>query len=143
MSKDRIRSLFEPFVKTWADDAEYPVAFEDVPFTPPELNPSDPNDSVYLRVWVIPARTTNEDVAGVHRAYRGVLQIDVVYPKGAGRLGDQIAARIVDLVQVNLRLTTSAGFAVQVMTPMSEGPAIDGEHTNTVPVSCTYRSDTI
>lgn len=138
MSQSAIRSLLETRIKLWADTNDYPIAFEDQPFTPP----ADPAQA-YLRVFLLPAFTRSDDLAGDHRSYTGVLQIDImtVRDKGPGE-GERILRALELLLPVNLRLTDGA-FSVSVITPLSAGPTLPDGARRHVPTSLRYRADTI
>lgn len=138
MSNKLIRQLFEARLNTWAK-ARNPVlrvAFQDVAFTPN-------SGETYLRCFLLPATTDSNDLQGVHRAYRGIWQVSIVKPVGgglgsAGGIEDELAA----LFPNNLQLT-SGTFKVFVRTPISAAPALIDSLNTTVPVSCSYRADTI
>lgn len=138
MSNKLIRQLFETRLNTWAK-ARNPVlrvAFQDVPFTPA-------SGETYLRCFLLPATTSSEDLQGVHKAYRGTWQVSIVKPAGgglgaAGGIEDELAA----LFPNNLQLTSGA-FKVYVRTPMSAAPALVDSLNTTIPVSLSYRADTI
>lgn len=135
MSDKRIRALLETRLKSWADSKSISVAFENVPFTD--------TGSTYLRAFLLPARTISQSVAGDHRGYSGIFQINIVGDSGigAGAL-HSIADSISALYPVNLRLTDSTGFTVQVVTPSSESAGIAADGNFTIPVSLQYRADT-
>lgn len=57
-------------------------------------------------------------------------------------MAETLAADLEVLFPLNLRLA-SGEFAVQIITPCSEGPSISGDTHFMVPVSFTYRADTI
>lgn len=144
MSDLAVRRIYESRIQQYIDQKGYGVAFQNVPFQPPTIAADNPEAGVYLRVYVLPARTTSEDLEGRHRCYRGVVQIDVVTPRNIGPgLAGRLAAELDDLFQVNLRLTDANGFVVQVMTPASPGPEFPGEAEYAIPVSFEYRADRI
>lgn len=73
----------------WADAEGIPVAWENVPFTPP-------SDGFYLAVHDMPATPRTLDLGLRCRIYSGVYQINVVAPVGKGRtdvvaLADRVA----------------------------------------------------
>lgn len=73
----------------WADAEGIPVAWENVPFTPP-------SDGLYLAVHDMPATPRTVDLGLRCRIYSGVYQINVVAPAGTGRtdvvaLADRVA----------------------------------------------------
>lgn len=135
MSNGLIRTLFEKRLKTWADVNDYPVAFEDQPFTIPE--------TTYLRLFLLPAFTTSDDLKGDHRAYSGIVQIDILCPrdKGPGE-GERVLKSLETLFPVNLRLT-SGTFSVMTVSPLSAGPTLPDSTRRHLPTSLRYRADTI
>ena len=138
MSNKIIRSLFEARLKTWAVTRvpALPVAFEDVPLTPPT------DGSPYLQAFLLPANPTSEDLEGKHTAYRGVFQISVVTKAGIGRgAAESIADEIAALFPNNLGMTKTT-FTVYVRSPMATSAAQQGDTTTSLPLSLTYRADT-
>ncbi|MCY1247293.1 hypothetical protein D9M72_606110 [compost metagenome] len=72
-----------------------------------------------------------------------MFKINIVAPisQGPGN-AEQLAADLNSLFPVNLRLTKDS-FAVQVITPASQSPAIQEDTRYVVPVGFSYRADTI
>lgn len=138
MSTEAVRSILETRLSSWAA-ARVPalrVAYENVPFTPAA-------GETYLRAYLLPAQTESLDLQGAHRGYRGVFQVTVVRPNGAGRgpaLG--IAAELNTLFPMNGRYTSGA-VTVQIVSPASAGPGLQQENSYVVPVSFEYRADVI
>lgn len=138
MSQKLCRQAYEARLKTWAD-ARSPalrVAFENAAFTPIA-------DETYLKASLLPARTDSEDLAGEHRAYRGVFQVSVYAPinKGPGA-AESVADELAALFVLNARLTAGA-ITVQQITPASVAPALQFDSNYVVPVSFEYRADTL
>lgn len=133
MSQDLIRAAFEKRLNDWAK-ARAPalaVAWQNTKFTPP-------TNAMYLRAYVMPAATISRDAAGDHRQYRGVFQVNVVMPIGAGsRSAEQVAAELDALFPVNL-VMQSGGLAVRVRTPISVDQPTTGDADHTVPLSLGY-----
>ncbi|MTI92148.1 MAG: hypothetical protein FH750_12350 [Pseudomonas stutzeri] len=135
MSHKLIRSLLQGRLNAFATARTIPVAWENVQFAPPA--------GQYLRFNLLKAPTDSADLAGAHRKYSGVCQISVFVPKGKGPTeAETLAADIAELFPLNDRLT-SGSFAMQITSPCSEGPPINGDTHFMVPVSFTYRADTI
>lgn len=138
MSNKLIRAAFEKRLKAWAA-ARSPalrVAYQDVEFT---QNAGE----TYLSCFLLPATTASDDLAGVHRVYRGTWQVSIVGPAGGGLVAEGgIEEELAALFPVNQKITNGA-IDVFVLTPMSAAPAIVGTPNTTVPVSCAYRADTI
>ena len=137
MSNKLCRKAIEARLAAWAAARvpALPVAWENVPFTPPT--------SAYLRAFLLPANTTGIDLAGAGRTYRGVYQINVVAPLNAGP-GDAegIADELAALVPLNLRVAVT-GLTLQVVTPVTAAQGAQDTTDFTVPVSFQYRADTI
>lgn len=138
MSEKIIRSIYEARLAAWAaaHSPALKVAYENVDFTPPA------DGSTYLRCFLLPANTDSQDLQGIHEAFLGVFQVNIVAKAGAG-LGAAkgIADELRALFPNNLRLTKS-GLTVQSISPCSQGPAQQDTNTATVPVWFNYRADT-
>lgn len=135
MSQKRIRSLLESRLALFAAARSLPVAWENAGLDQPA--------GQYLRFNLLKAPTDSSDLAGAHREYSGVCQISVFAPKGIGpSAAESLAVDIAELFPLNLRLA-DGDFAVHVITPCSEGPSLPGDTHFMVPVSFTYRADTI
>lgn len=135
MSHRIIRSLYEQRLAAWAAARSLPVAWQNVAFTPPA-------SGIYLRAFLLPADTDSLDLEGKHRLYTGVFQVSIVAPNGNGSgAAEQLAVDLDALYPNALRLTSGA-FAVQIVSPCSQGPTIPGDTHSTVPVSFRYRADT-
>lgn len=135
MSQKLIRAALESRLATWAAARvpALPIAYENTTGAPA---------LPCLRTHLLPARTTSDTLEGTHRAYRGVFQVAIVVPIGAGpALAETIAGELADLFPVNLRLPNGA-ITVQVTGPASAAPALQHESDFTVPVSLPYRTDT-
>lgn len=135
MSDQLIRQLYESRFQAFADARGRKVAWENEAL--------DPEPEQYFEAFVLPGTTTSSDLAGAHRAYVGVVQFNVVAPKGGG-LADalEVAQAIVDLFPLNLELTSGA-FKVKQVSPATIARAIPDATRVRVPVSFRYRADTI
>lgn len=135
MSQKLIRSLLQGRLNAFAAARTIPVAWENVGFTPPA--------GQYLKFHLLKAPTDSADLAGAHREYSGVCQISVFVPKGKGPTeAETLAADLAEVFPLNVPLV-SGSFSVQITSPCSEGPPITGDTHFMVPVSFTYRADTI
>jgi len=137
MSNKLCRKAIELRLATWAAARvpALPIAWENVPFTPPA--------GAHLRVYLLPANTSSPDLAGAGRTYRGVYQVSVVAPINAGpgaveAIADELAA----LFPLNLRVTVT-GLTLQVITPVTAAQGAQDATNFIVPVSFQYRADTI
>lgn len=134
MSFIRVRKMLETRLKTWADTQSLPVAWENHPYDPP--------DTMYLKAFILPNHTGSQDLLGDHRLYSGVFQVTVVGQRDTGPNAAEAVAALLDAeYPVNLTLTDS-GTVLRIISPMSIGPA-DQSERYALPVSCSYRCDTI
>lgn len=137
MSNRLCRQAIEARLSTWAAarTPALPIAWQNVKFTEPA--------GIYLRAFLLPADTGSDDLAGSHRLYRGVYQINVCAPINAGPgAAEGIAAELATLFPNNLRLPVT-GLTLQVISPVSAGPSGQPEDRYVLPVSFRYRADTI
>jgi len=135
MSQSLIRAAFESRLKTWADAQTpiIPTAFENVSFTPPANR--------YLRAYLLPADTQSETYDGLHRAYTGVFQVNIIMPLNAGTGAAQVIA---DAIGALYPVTfTHSTIRVVITRPMGNRPAfVDGDRF-ILPIYLAYRVDTI
>ena len=136
MMQSKIRAALETRIAAFAKSKDLPVVWEGVEYKP-EV------DQTYLRVFIMRAASDSKDLAGRHRLYRGVFQVDVVGPTGQG-MGDieQLAGEIIGHCYKNLRLPIDSGF-VQLTSVMSMGPKIVSGGSMMVPLTSYYRMDTV
>lgn len=138
MSNASVRAALESRLATWAA-ARSPalaVVWENVPSDPAQ-------GQSYLRAFLLPADTESQDLEGLHRGYRGLLQVSVVVPINTGPgaavgIADELAA----LFPVNGRYT-SGSVTTQIIGPASAGAAQQEPQAFALPVSIPYRADTI
>lgn len=132
-----IRYALESRLKTWADaqSPAIPVAWQNVPFTPPVTR--------YLRAFLLPAETVTQTLDGDHRRYTGVFQVSILVPVGNGPgAGETIAEAIEALYPADLVLGDTS-FDLYIVSPMSVYPSLQDSDWYTIPVSCQYRVDTV
>lgn len=137
MTTALIRSAFESVLATWAaaQSPEIPVAWQNVHFTPPAGR--------FIESFILPADTESRDLAGQHREYRGIFQVSVNMPAGSGAgAGEAIADSLAALYPTNAPLVVGS-LRVFLLTPMSPAPPIVTDDRYVIPVSCSYRADTI
>lgn len=118
----------------WADAEGIPVAWENVPFTPP-------SDGLYLAVHDMPATPRTVDLGLRCRIYSGVYQINVVAPAGTGRadvvtLADSVAELFPEGQEIEGR-----GFTCWIDQTPGIFRGITTSVSYTVPVSLNYRAD--
>lgn len=138
MSNTIIRKLFNTRLLEFADDNDLVCAVDNQGFDVTR----DARDGRYLDAFLLPANTVSTDLAGAHRGYRGVYQIDVCTRR---RIGTGAADDICDLLAakfaVNLRLIDTSGFVVQVRTPLNVPNGRQSANGWTVSASFSYSSD--
>ncbi len=138
MSNKIIRAAFETRLATWAA-ARSPalrIAYQNASFEPPA------DSGTYLRATLLPAPVDSLDLAGAHRLYRGVFQVDIIFKTGTNTGGaTSIADELIALFPLNLGITQS-GLTVYVREAMSDGPVLVDAAMTTLPVFCSYRADT-
>lgn len=135
MSNKLCRRAIETRLSAWAAARSpvLPIAFENVPFSPPV--------GAYLRGFLLPARTASEDLAGAHREYSGVYQINVVAPINAGPgASEGIADELAELFPLNQRIAVP-GLTLQIISPVSAAQGAQDAISYIVPVSFEYRVD--
>ncbi|TWI52982.1 uncharacterized protein DUF4128 [Pseudomonas duriflava] len=136
MSHRIIRSLLEARLAAWAKTKSLRVAYQNQSFDPVD-------GETYLTTATLPALTDSLTLAGDHREYTGIFQVSVVTPAGKGAgAGEALADELSALYPLNDRLSKET-FTVQLITPMAIAREIQGATDYTVPVSLTYRADTI
>jgi hypothetical protein len=135
MSHLIIRRLLETRLSAWAKTKPLQVAYQNVKFTPPA-------SGIYLRAFTIPAVTDSTDLPGKNRQYIGLFQVSIVIPADAGTgTGEQLIGELATLFP--LFDTLSQGdLKVKIMTPIDQGPELQGDTDYTVPTSFRYRADT-
>lgn len=138
MSQKLCRQAYEARLATWAAARSPALA---VSYENTQANPA--TGATHLRASLLPAETASEDLAGAHRAYRGVFQVSLYVPINTGPgaaagIADELAALFV----LNARLTAGA-ITVQQISPASIAPALQVENYYVIPVSFQYRADTI
>jgi len=135
-----VRQLFESRLKAAAELRDLPVKYQNEHFTPP--NKETPEDNVYVAAYQLPADTRSDDLAGEIQTFSGVYQFSVVSPKNVGNaVAGELVAWLSNLFPNNLLLTAAGGLEVQIITPLSESTAIDGDADYTIPTTFRYRTN--
>jgi hypothetical protein len=137
MSDALVRAAFETRLLAWANAQvpAIPVAFENASFTAP--------DGRYARAYLLPAPTACETFNGEHRRRMGVFQVSLCMPIGTGPGAAATLAASLDAAFPLSTPMTQGSIKVFLLSPMSPGPALQEPTHFIVPVSCTYRADTI
>lgn len=138
MSNKLVRRAIETRLAAWATARSTPikVAYENVTFVPVAGQP-------YLRVFLMPAQTDSNDLAGAHRVYRGVYQMSVIATVGTGPgVAEGIVDELAALFPLNLRMTVP-GLTAQIASPITASAGAPDAPDFIVPVSFQYRADTV
>lgn len=138
MSDALVRAAFETRLAAWAaaQSPTIPVVYQNQTYTPVA-------GSRYIRAWLLPAPTQCQTFNGEHRVRRGVFQVDLNMPIGTGPAAANALAASLDAAFPLTAPMTQGAVKVFLLSPMSQGPSLDGSTHYTVPVSCEYRCDTI
>lgn len=135
MSHAICRRLFESRLAAWAADKGYPVAYQNVPFTPQ-------SGQLYLRAFLLPSGTYNDDLAGEQRRFQGLFQVSVVAPAGQGPgSAESVVTELAALFPLNYSEIVD-GLIIQIMSPVEQGPEIPDDTEYTTPASFSYRAET-
>jgi hypothetical protein len=137
MSDALVRAAFETRLLAWANAQvpAIPVAFENAAFTPPSGR--------YARAYLLPAPTACETWGGEHRRRMGIFQVSLCMPIGTGPGAAALLTASLDAAFPIALPMTQGTLKVFLLSPMSPAPAIQESDHFIVPVSCTYRADTI
>lgn len=133
MSQQVITQLLEARLGEWAEAQELQVAFDNIGFSPP--------DGIYLESHVMPATTTAIDLSRQAKVFRGVYQINVIAPAGAGKsAGGLIAEQLIQLFPENQEMS-DGGLTCYINSAPSAFAGISSDISYTIPVSMSYRAD--
>jgi len=137
LSEKIIRSIYEARLKAWAA-ARSPalrIAYQNTKFTPN-------SGETYLACYLLPAKTQSLDMEGVHKAFTGVFQINIVVPADSSLVpASGIAEELQALFPNNLGITKN-GLTSYVRSPCAVADDQQDTNTATVPVWFNYRADT-
>lgn len=137
MSNKAIRKVIEKRLKTWADarSPALPIAFENAAFSQPT--------GIYLQGFLLPADTMGDDLAGDHLRYQGIYQISIWANINTGPgVAEGIAEELLALFPL-YDIFTDSGMSVWVAGPVTSGRAASESNRFMLPVTFTYRADTI
>lgn len=135
MSQATIRAGFEKALKTWADaqTPAIPIAWQNVPFAPPVGR--------YLRAFMIAAPTELLSLDGLCKTWRGIFQVSFIMPTGTGSgTAESLAASLSAAFNPSF---VESGIRIYLLKPFSPAPALDEPDRYVVPVSTSYRADTV
>ena len=130
----RIADLLEGRIAGICSSLGLPVAWPNLPFTPPDSSP-------YGRVYVLPAQTVGQDLEGHMRTYQGILQLNIIIPAGSGvSQARGLAKSIADAFPEGLPLV-DGDLTVYINGPPQIRQPIQSSIDITHPVSMQYRAD--
>ncbi|TDX14858.1 uncharacterized protein DUF4128 [Buttiauxella sp. BIGb0552] len=141
----RIVEILEQRIAVVASAQEVLVAWENIPFTPPQ-------DKPYLRVFVLPATTQSLDFEAKAQTYRGILQVNVIAMSGNG-VGESrsLAQLIADEFpegrhlpdgELSVYISGQPTIHPGIQDRTSSGPTGgSGSISYTIPISISYRAD--
>lgn len=128
-----IQAALDAWLGAFADDAAIPVAWQNIPFTPP--------DGPYLRVNYLPAKPYSVDLAGECVVHPGIYQITVVSLAGRGRSqAIKLAGIVAELFRYGQEMEGD-GFTVYVSSSPAVMPPVSSPISWEVPVSVSWRVD--
>jgi hypothetical protein len=135
MTQAIIRRAFETRLKTWADAQTpvIPVAWENVPFTPPAGR--------YARAFLLPVDTQSETLERTDRKYRGVFQVSLCMNLGTGAAAAE--SLVASLAAHFAHTFTQATVTVWLKRPMGAAPPIPEPDRYVVPVSTEYEANVL
>lgn len=133
MSQTIIRAGFETRLKTWADarTPAIPIAWENVPFTPPAGR--------YVRAFLLPARTQSVTLAKTDREYKGIFQVSFCMPLGTG--AGTFESLLSSLDSAFSVVFTQTFVDIYLLSPFSAAPAIQEADRYVIPVSAEYQAN--
>ncbi|EFV40446.1 hypothetical protein HMPREF0864_02177 [Enterobacteriaceae bacterium 9_2_54FAA] len=133
MTTQRIIQLFETQLAAVASALKLDIAMENIEFKP--------SKNIYLRSHVLPAGTDVIDLSGTMKVYKGIFQIDIVAPAGAGKAkAGNIADSIIEAFPNNLELSVGE-FTVSVDGEPSRMRALSDSTRYLIPISIDYRAN--
>lgn len=133
MTQALVRQALETALKTYADGASLPVAWENVDFTP--------SATAHLRAFVLPAGTESPDLQRAGRTWTGIFQVTIVTPHGAGPGAAEALVTALSAVFDPSAPLTAGGLRVYLLQPLSAAPGIQERDRWAVPCSVPYRAD--
>lgn len=133
MSRPDITGLLESRLGEWAEQQGLQVAWDNIPFNPP--------DDIYLTSHDMPATPYAIDLSQQCKVFIGVYQVNVVIPAAQGReRGRNIASQIEALFENGTELS-GEGFSCYISGEPAQYAGVATETTYTLPVSLNYRAD--
>jgi len=137
MSHAIIATIYEAKLIAWSKARAEPikVVFENIQYDPAD-------GETYLRAFALPGDTVSSTLAGDHRAFIGVYQVNILAPANTGKTKtNPLVVELTALFWLYAR-DTKSGVTVVTISPVEQGPGITDAATYMVPVSFQYRADT-
>lgn len=106
----------------------------------PGLNFEPSSGTGYLRCYIMPSMTEAFDVAGFVNEYRGIFQVNVFHPEGAGIMVPYETAAALCLHFATGTQVTHQATTFSILQPPHIGPPIDEPGWVMLPVSIRYRA---
>jgi len=137
MSDARIKQAFEVALDSWAkgQTPQVPVAWPNSDYTP--------DRNLFVRPYLLPAKTKNAMLVGNHREYMGIFQISVYTPRGEGDGPGRAIAVGFDSVFNPSTTLVNGGLRVHIIDPVSTGPAMNDGGWYIIPVSIGYLANEV
>ena len=137
MSQATIRAGFETRLKTWADaqTPAIPIAWQNVNFAPPV------SGARYVRAFLLPAATQVLSLDGICKTWKGVFQVSFCVPIGVG--SGTVESLAASLGAVFSASFVHGGLRIYLIEPFSMASAINEPDRYVVPLSASYRVDTV
>jgi len=129
----KIAHLLEEHLQTFATQENLQVVYENIKVKP--------ENEIYLICNILPGITTNFDLEGKLRTYKGVFQVSVVTPINTGKESvHSIVDAIIEHFPLNLELKQD-NFSLYINSIPSAYPVVKEKSTYTIPISMNYRAD--
>jgi Bacteriophage related domain of unknown function len=109
------------------------IAKPGLPFSPSSA-------TAYLRAYIMPSMTESMDITGLINEYRGIFQVNVFYPEGAGIMVPFESAAALCEHFTTGTLVTHQATTFSILSPPHIGPAIEEPGWIMLPVSIRYRA---
>jgi len=140
MSEALIEKAFQTLIKDWAaaQSPAVPVAYERVPFVPPEAAATAP----YGRYVAVAVRHADARAFGYGhgRDYMGFVQLTVSVAEGVGtRYLKELKAQLDSLLPTTAPIVEGA-LRIWITSPLTFGPAIGDPGRYTVPLTVNFRA---
>ena len=117
----------------FASNNSLSIAKPGLPFAPS-------SGTAYLRAYIMPSMTESMDITGLVNEFRGIFQVNVFYPEGAGIMVPyETASALCEHFTTGTQVTHQAT-TFTILSPPHIGPAIEEPGWVMLPVSIRYRA---